>query len=89
VRSWLLVAVATLPFTIGHRLLPHDHSRELGWAWWQHILGNSYLFAALLLVGWSATRAGHRVRAGGNVPFAAATSEAWDLRGVAVETGAG
>jgi alpha-1,2-mannosyltransferase len=42
----LLLATTAL-FLVGHRYLPHGRGRELEWTWWQHVLGNSYLLAAL------------------------------------------
>lgn len=54
-RSWPAVLAVTVPFTVGQHLLPHGNDQELGWTWWQHLVGNSYLLAALLLLGWSAT----------------------------------
>jgi hypothetical protein len=61
----LLTVVAV--FAVGHRFLPSAHNRELEWAWWQHVLGNSYLLAALAFLVWSAQRAPQwmkRARAG-------------------------
>ncbi|MEU2105389.1 glycosyltransferase 87 family protein [Nocardia sp. NPDC019255] len=41
-----VVAVAAVLFLIGpHWLLPHSHDRELGWAWWQQIIGSNYVLA--------------------------------------------
>ncbi|WP_327143480.1 glycosyltransferase 87 family protein [Nocardia sp. NBC_01327] len=42
------VGVATVMFAIGPQwLLPHDHDRELAWAWWQQIIGSSYVLFTL------------------------------------------
>jgi alpha-1,2-mannosyltransferase len=42
------VAAFTVLFLIGPQwLLPHQQDRELGWAWWQQIIGSSYVFATL------------------------------------------
>ncbi|WP_405133681.1 glycosyltransferase 87 family protein [Nocardia sp. NBC_01388] len=42
------VFVATVMFAIGPQwLLPHDHDRELAWAWWQQIIGSSYVLFTL------------------------------------------
>ncbi len=43
---WFLATVsgATVLFLIGpHWLLPHSKDRELDWAWWQQIIGSSYV----------------------------------------------
>ncbi|MGK8555073.1 glycosyltransferase 87 family protein [Nocardia gipuzkoensis] len=38
------VAACTLLFLIGpHWLLPHSRDRELDWAWWQQVIGSSYV----------------------------------------------
>ncbi|HYQ66884.1 glycosyltransferase 87 family protein [Actinophytocola sp.] len=68
----VLVATAVV-FVAGQRFLPHGRGRELAWTWWQHLLGNSYLLAALTFLAWSAlmsrpggsnARLADRVRAG-------------------------
>ncbi|MCU1646457.1 MAG: Polyprenol-phosphate-mannose-dependent alpha-(1-2)-phosphatidylinositol mannoside [Nocardia sp.] len=42
------VGVALVMFAIGPQwLLPHDHDRELAWAWWQQIIGSSYVLFTL------------------------------------------
>jgi alpha-1,2-mannosyltransferase len=54
--GWPVVALlaVTIVFTIGQRVLPHAEHREVGWAWWQHVAGNSYLIIGLAFVIWSA-----------------------------------
>jgi alpha-1,2-mannosyltransferase len=68
----VLIATAVV-FVAGQRFLPHGRGREMAWAWWQHLLGNSYLLAALMFLAWSAlmsrpggsnVRLADRVRAG-------------------------
>lgn len=44
-----MVLVATV-FVVGHAFLPHARNRELEWTWWQHLVGNSYLLAALVFL---------------------------------------
>ncbi|WP_433196195.1 glycosyltransferase 87 family protein [Nocardia sp. CA-107356] len=49
-NRWYIGAVAafTLLFLIGPQwLLPHSKDLELGWAWWQQIIGSSYVLATL------------------------------------------
>ncbi|GEE04027.1 membrane protein [Gordonia spumicola] len=50
---------ALLMFAVGpHWLLPGSHDRELGWAWWQQIIGAAYVlftFAVLAVGAWRAT----------------------------------
>lgn len=46
---WLAVFASTCIF----RVPTHD-DRELAWAWWQQIVGNAYVWAALLVVVWLA-----------------------------------
>jgi alpha-1,2-mannosyltransferase len=50
-----LLAITAM-FTIGQRIMPHADERELDWTWWQHLLGNGYLFAALAFLVWTARR---------------------------------
>lgn len=41
-----VVAAGTVLFLIGpHWLLPHSRDRELEWAWWQQVIGSSYVLA--------------------------------------------
>ncbi|GAB1512638.1 glycosyltransferase 87 family protein [Actinophytocola sp. KF-1] len=54
---WVVPALAVLAgraavptaavFTVGHRFLPHARGREAEWTWWQHVVGNTYLLAAV------------------------------------------
>ncbi|MFF2552940.1 glycosyltransferase 87 family protein [Nocardia sp. NPDC058058] len=49
-NKWFLGATgfAVILFAIGPQwLLPHDHDRELTWAWWQQIIGSSYVLFTL------------------------------------------
>ncbi|WP_280496532.1 glycosyltransferase 87 family protein [Nocardia asiatica] len=42
------VAAGCVLFLIGpHWLLPHSRDRELDWAWWQQIIGSSYVLVTL------------------------------------------
>ncbi|MBF6224562.1 DUF2029 domain-containing protein [Nocardia abscessus] len=42
------VAAGCVVFLIGpHWLLPHSRDRELDWAWWQQIIGSSYVLVTL------------------------------------------
>ncbi|MFI6997430.1 glycosyltransferase 87 family protein [Nocardia sp. NPDC050175] len=42
------VGVLTVMFIIGPQwLLPHSEDKELGWAWWQQLIGSSYVLATL------------------------------------------
>jgi alpha-1,2-mannosyltransferase len=53
---WILASVVTAgTFYLGmHNFFPRDAGRELAWSAGQHILGNSYLFLALvLMVAWA------------------------------------
>jgi alpha-1,2-mannosyltransferase len=43
-------ALVLLVFAAGQPFLPHGADRELAWTWWQHIVGNSYLLAALVFL---------------------------------------
>lgn len=44
------VGLAAVMFAVGPMwLLPHDHDRELGWAWWQQILGSSYVLFTMAI----------------------------------------
>ncbi|MFD5828483.1 glycosyltransferase 87 family protein [Lentzea sp. NPDC060358] len=64
------IAVAVV-FAVGpHWLLPSAGDRELAWAWWQHLIGNSYVWLALGFLAWCAAvpaagrREPHRPAAG-------------------------
>jgi alpha-1,2-mannosyltransferase len=51
------VAVAAV-FAVGpHWLLPTAGDRELTWTWWQHLLGNTYVWLALAFLGWCLVQA--------------------------------
>jgi alpha-1,2-mannosyltransferase len=54
-RALTVLTSVAIVFAVGHRSLPHAHNRELAWTWWQHVLGNSYLLAALAFLVWSAS----------------------------------
>ncbi|WP_051186263.1 glycosyltransferase 87 family protein [Nocardia tenerifensis] len=42
------VGALTVMFIIGPQwLLPHSADKELGWAWWQQLIGSSYVIATL------------------------------------------
>jgi alpha-1,2-mannosyltransferase len=50
-RAWIALAGAVIIFAIGpHTLLPQDHSAELHWTWWQHLVGDSYVLCGLGLL---------------------------------------
>ncbi|WP_238847058.1 glycosyltransferase 87 family protein [Nocardia arthritidis] len=50
------VAGFGLLFLIGPQwLLPHSNDRELGWAWWQQVIGSSYVIATLAVFVFAAT----------------------------------
>ncbi|WP_434445488.1 glycosyltransferase 87 family protein [Lentzea sp. E54] len=50
------IAVAAV-FAVGpHWLLPTAGDRELAWTWWQHLVGNAYLWLALAFLGWCVVR---------------------------------
>lgn len=64
--GWPLTAATTVTavvFAVGpHWLLPARQDRELSWTWWQHLVGNSYVWltVAALIVGalsWKPTAA--------------------------------
>jgi alpha-1,2-mannosyltransferase len=62
-RLWLTaVAPVALVFTVGPQwLLPNDHRVELGWQWWEHLVGDAYVWAGLaalvaLAVAWKPQR---------------------------------
>ncbi|MBF6272120.1 DUF2029 domain-containing protein [Nocardia nova] len=53
-RMWIAITAAiTVLFMVGPQwVLPHNADRELRWAWWQQIIGSSYVlvtFAALVI----------------------------------------
>ncbi|MFC9968275.1 glycosyltransferase 87 family protein [Nocardia ignorata] len=46
-----LVAVFTVVFIIGPQwLLPHNRDHELDWAWWQQIIGSTYVWATFAVL---------------------------------------
>ncbi|MFC4377162.1 glycosyltransferase 87 family protein [Nocardia halotolerans] len=46
-----VVALFTLAFLIGPQwLLPHSEDKELDWAWWQQILGSSYVWGTFAVI---------------------------------------
>jgi alpha-1,2-mannosyltransferase len=49
----VLLLVTTAMFTIGPRYVPYGHDQEIAWAWWQHVIGDGYLLAALGFLVWS------------------------------------
>jgi alpha-1,2-mannosyltransferase len=58
-KAYLVIPMAALAaiFAIGpHSLLPHDSGRELTWAFWQHLVGNSYVWIGVALLGWALYR---------------------------------
>ncbi len=54
VRRVPAVVPVAVVFAVGHRSLPHGHDRELTWAWWQHVVGDSYLLVAVAFLVWAA-----------------------------------
>jgi alpha-1,2-mannosyltransferase len=68
----VLLVVTTVMFAIGPRYVPYGHDQEIDWTWWQHLIGDGYLIAALTFVVWSVV---HRrtVAAGEPEPTLAAT----------------
>ncbi|MET8763770.1 glycosyltransferase 87 family protein [Lentzea sp. NPDC004782] len=67
-RGWVRIAAVAV-FAVGpHRLLPTSDDRELAWTWWQHLIGNAYVWLALAFLGWCAVQATrHRSPASGDV----------------------
>ncbi|MDX8030581.1 glycosyltransferase 87 family protein [Lentzea sp. BCCO 10_0856] len=56
-HGWARIAVAGV-FALGpHWLLPTAGDRELAWAWWQHLIGNAYVWLALAFLVWCAVQA--------------------------------
>ncbi|WP_114755648.1 glycosyltransferase 87 family protein [Nocardia pseudobrasiliensis] len=52
-RPWFLATVAAIAilFMVGPQwLLPHHEDRELGWSWWQQIVGSSYVLVTLAVL---------------------------------------
>jgi alpha-1,2-mannosyltransferase len=51
------IAVAVV-FAVGpHWLLPATGGKELEWAWWQHLIGNAYVWLGLAFLVWCAVKA--------------------------------
>lgn len=45
---WTAVAPVAVVFVVGpHWLLPKEEDREIAWQWWQHVIGNSYVWIAI------------------------------------------
>ncbi|MFI5780183.1 glycosyltransferase 87 family protein [Nocardia sp. NPDC051570] len=52
-QPWFLAAAAAIAvlFMVGPQwLLPHHDNRELGWSWWQQIVGSSYVLVTLAVL---------------------------------------
>ena len=50
-----LAAALALVFPAGaHELLPAADDRELAWTWWQHLIGNAYVWSGLALLVFTA-----------------------------------
>lgn len=59
-KTYLVVLIAALAaiFGIGpHTLVPHGPDLELTWTFWQHLVGNSYVWIGVALLGWALHRA--------------------------------
>ncbi|SER81503.1 glycosyltransferase 87 family protein [Lentzea albida] len=57
-RGRVRIAVVMV-FAVGpHWLLPTAGDRELAWTWWQHVVGNTYVWLGLAFLGWCAVRVG-------------------------------
>jgi alpha-1,2-mannosyltransferase len=53
-RGWVRIAVAAV-FALGpHWLLPATGDKELEWTWWQHLVGNTYVWLGLAFLVWCA-----------------------------------
>jgi alpha-1,2-mannosyltransferase len=50
------IAVAAVFAAGPHWLLPTAGDRELAWAWWQHLIGNAYVWLGLAFLGWCLVR---------------------------------
>jgi alpha-1,2-mannosyltransferase len=85
-QGWVRVAVVAV-FAVGpHWLLPTAGDQELAWTWWQHLIGNTYVWLALGFLAWCAiqarrhrspgpgevnARAGYLVAGAGSLPSSA------------------
>ena len=50
-----LVALFTVMFIVGPQwVLPHSGDKELAWAWWQQIIGSSYVWATFAVITYAA-----------------------------------
>jgi alpha-1,2-mannosyltransferase len=56
--AWVAVFVAR-PFV----WLPYGDGREYGWTWWQHVVGDAYLWSAVALTVWAAQAASSKTAA--------------------------
>ncbi|MFJ5986840.1 glycosyltransferase 87 family protein [Lentzea sp. NPDC092896] len=53
-HGWVRIAVVAV-FAVGpHWLLPTAGDRELEWTWWQHLVGNTYVWLGLAFLYWCA-----------------------------------
>ncbi|NGY64601.1 DUF2029 domain-containing protein [Lentzea sp. NEAU-D13] len=56
-HGWVRIAVGAV-FALGpHWLLPATGDKELAWTWWQHLIGNAYVWLGLAFLGWCAIKA--------------------------------
>ncbi|BDT86038.1 DUF2029 domain-containing protein [Nocardia cyriacigeorgica] len=73
IACYLVAAAAAWVFYIApHERVPQGDDRELGWSIGQHLVGDAYVWAALLLLGWIALAS----RARGATPEPEAVAEA-------------
>jgi alpha-1,2-mannosyltransferase len=49
-RRWVSVLIIALYVLPPHAILPNMDDAELQWAWWQHLIGNTYLYTAVGVV---------------------------------------
>lgn len=56
-RGWTRMAVAAVFALAPHWLLPSAGDRELEWYWWQHVVGNTYVWLGLAFLVWCAVTA--------------------------------
>jgi alpha-1,2-mannosyltransferase len=57
VRTRVAVVAGLLLFVVPpHWIMPRKHDNELGWALWQHVVGNEFVWCALALLGALAVR---------------------------------
>ncbi|GGU17685.1 glycosyltransferase 87 family protein [Lentzea flava] len=56
-RGWVRIAAGAV-FAVGpHWLLPATGDQELAWTWWQHLIGNTYVWLGLGFLGWCVVQA--------------------------------